>query len=431
VRALPPVLLLAALLGAVHAADAPPRVETWALDAGTTGALVEDHRTAVVAVVLEFPVGSWSPWARSAHGVEAFEMQRFDPEGRLRADGDRLAADVDTQADERSLRLAATCLKSDLPEVMALLKRILSNRDLDESELKRRKRGQELEWKASLKQPFFVARQASVRALFAPGDPRRLAVEKPEPDTTDAERLVATRDAIVRLPGRVAGFAGDVTRAEVERLVAGLLPETDAKLPPDLAPAFQPILPERERKDTTVPLPRLTQVYFAFGRESLPYPDADYPAFVVADHVLGGHFYSRLYVALRHEGGETYGAGTQNLGDVVIGAYGLGTFTRTANASATETKLREALRIFREKGITEQEREDAIGYLRGRRAFDRQSPGQTLRRWLRERRLGLEDGFTERLPDRAAALSLDEINAFIARYYDPARFTMVKVAPKD
>ena len=36
-------------------------VATWTVDAGTQGVLVEDHRAPLVAVTIEFPVGTWSP----------------------------------------------------------------------------------------------------------------------------------------------------------------------------------------------------------------------------------------------------------------------------------------------------------------------------------------------------------------------------------
>jgi len=427
---LAPSILLAASLAASPSRAAGLAVESFELSPGTTAALVEDHRAPIVSLVVELPVGSWSPWGRKTHALEAFEMQRFDPGGSLRAEADRLGAELSTDSDERAVRLTASCLKDDLPGLLALVRKIFANRDLDSRELKRRKTTQGIEWKASEKEPFFVARQAAARLLFAAGDPRRLVVEKPEPVSTDPEHLAATRDAVLRLPGRAVGFAGDLTRAEVERLAAGLLPDADAKAPADLAPVFLPLAPEEQRKDVVVPLPRLTQVYFGYGRDSIPTTDPDYPAFVVADHVLGGHFYSRLYVALRHEGGETYGAGSRSEGDVVIGPYGMGTFTRTANTAVTEAKLREVLRVFHEKGITEEERADAAGYLRGQRAFGRQSPAQVLSRFLTERRLGLPEGFFDRLAERAASLPLDDIDAFIARFYAPERFSMVKVAPE-
>jgi len=174
-----------------------------------------------------------------------------------------------------------------------------------------------------------------------------------------------------------------------------------------------------------VKLARLTQVYFALAREAPALTDREYAAFLVADHVLGGHFYSRLYVALRHGEGDTYATGTIREGEPATGAYGLWTYSRTANA--IEAKLRGVLSKFHDGGITEEERADAAGYLKGRRAFNVQAPGQVLDRILWERSRGLDPGYRDALVERAAALPLDEINAFVKRFYDPARFTMIRV----
>jgi hypothetical protein len=45
--------------------------------------------------------------------------------------------------------------------------------------------------------------------------------------------------------------------------------------------------------------------------------------------------------------------------------------------------------------------------------------------WDRSRELA--PGERDRLVERAAALSLAEINEFAKRFYDPARFTMIRV----
>jgi zinc protease len=176
-------------------------------------------------------------------------------------------------------------------------------------------------------------------------------------------------------------------------------------------------------------MPRINQVYFAYTRPSLSYDDPDWPALMVADHVLGGHFYCRLNQALRHKGGETYGARTINRGGAVPHAYLLTTYTRAENAAIAEAKLRQVLADLHRHGISDQEREAAIGFLSGRRLFYRQSPEQVLMRYLAERRHGYPAGFHDRLVDRAAALSIEQINDFIHQFYDPAAFTMVTVAP--
>jgi predicted Zn-dependent peptidase len=135
-------------------------------------------------------------------------------------------------------------------------------------------------------------------------------------------------------------------------------------------------------------------------------------------------------VALRHEGGETYGAGTRDDGDTTAGIYRISTFTRAGNAAHIEEKLRETLRVFREGGITEEERAFAVSALSGARAFSRQAPAQILSRYRLERRLGLPEGALDATVDRAASVSLAEINAFIRDYYDPAAFSMLRAVPR-
>jgi predicted Zn-dependent peptidase len=232
------------------------------------------------------------------------------------------------------------------------------------------------------------------------------------------------------LPGRVIAFAGDVTRAEAETLAKGLLPADLSAAPPELAPHYAPLTPaERRPRAQDLALPRLTQIYFGCVRESLRLKDDDYPALAIADHVLGGHFYSRLKVSLRHESGDTYGAGTSDGADVEPGRYELSTFTRLEKEQDTETRLREVLAKLHADGITDDERQAAIGFYRGRRAFAKRSPDDSLWWWMSEWDQSLPEGFYDALPERMAGVTLTRINEVIRQFYDPTLFTMVKVRP--
>jgi zinc protease len=432
--ALPALLLSAAVAASAIAApvDPAPKVVTWAVDAGTTGVLVEDHRAPTVTLRIEFPVGTWSPWARAHHAEEAFEYQNDDPDRTLANRADALGIALSLGMGDRRATVHVTCLRRDLDGVLDLVKDVLSNARYDERDMKRRNRERSIAWRGTETDVPFKLGQAASRALFSdPGDPRRRAWEKPEPIATDSRKLAAARDALIRFPGRVVGFAGDLTESEARGAAETLLPKAAAGVPPDVAPRLGPLAPVSERpKEQAIPIRRLTQVYFAYGRDSLPWTDPRRPAFLVADQVLGGSFYSRLYVALRHDSGETYGASTLERGDVVQGAYGAGTFTRAPNAARTESKLRETIAVFHEKGITEEERAAAVSYLMGNRAFQRQSADQVLSRWMGERSLGLPAGFHDDLVDKAAKLTLDDINAFIRDFYDPSQFSMVKAVPE-
>jgi len=406
-------------------------VQTWAVDGGTEGALVEDHRAAAVSIVVELPVGRFSTWAREHHAAEAFEMMDRDPDGSLRKRADALAAELTLTMTSRAATLRVSCLKTSLPGVLALVRDVLGNPRFDADELTRARHEQAILWRGRDTDISFRVRQRAARGLFVEGDPRLYPYEKPLAIVTDAKRLAATRDAMVRIPGRLVGLAGDITAQEAHDAAAGLLPPPAAEAPADLAPHYRPLVaPPVDAGGADVPMRRLTQVYLLAARDSIPWGDPRRPAFEIADHVLAGHFYARLWVALRHEGGDTYGVGTIDEGGRVPGLYGAATYTRLANAAAIEAKLREAMRAFRDGGIDETERADAIGYLTGRIAFTRQSPDQILARYLTERRLGLPRGALDDLVARAGRLTLQEVNAFIGDYYDPARFTMIRAVPK-
>ncbi|MCP4661520.1 MAG: insulinase family protein [bacterium] len=409
--------------------DSAAAPQSRPLEEGTDLVLLEDHRVPLVYLVIEFPVGSWSPWARKNHAEEAFTIQLHDPENRLRARADELGLAFTLVVEPWSSRIEISCLREDLEAALALVRDLFANRSFDRDELKRWKKERSLNWAISRKNPQFVLAQAQARLLFSPGDPRRRSWEKPPEPWADAERLAAVRDAMVRLPGRVIGLAGDLSRDQAQRAAAGLLPPVTERPPAGLKPTL-PALSAGGRKDRVIPLRGINQVYFAYVRPSLDYRDEDWPAFMVADHVLGGHFYSRLYVALRHHGGETYGASTTNQGGVAVGSYALTTYTRSSNAGTAERKLREVLSRFCADGITDEERRDAIGFLRGRGLLAEQAPEQILGRILGERRHGFPSGLRDRLVERAAELSLEEINAFIRRFYDPAGFVMIQVVPE-
>ena len=425
------VLLLAAVGTLTHAASGPGEPQAWAVDSSTTGVLVEDHRAPLVELRLVLPVGAWSAWPpRSYFAAAAWDLQFRDPRGALRARADRLAADISFSSDAHSFMFAAGCRREDLDSVLVLVRDILANRDFDAREIARRNRTNVIDWKAGQRNPDFMLGLTARRLLWRENDPRAWPL-KPWRIGTDGARLAAARDSLLRFPGRFVGFAGDLTRAEAERWAVGLLPP--AMSPPRalLESGLKPVRGAGRRpREELVLLPRLTQVYFKYVRHALPLGDPDWPALLVANHVLGGNFYSRLSSVLRHEGGYTYNASSGFGVEPDTTMYEIGTYTRTASADTVEQKIREVLATYRERGITEEERAAAVGYLQGRRAFQRQSPAQVLDRFLWERVRGLAPGYRNAAVDRAAALSLDEINALIRRFYDPAEFTMIRARAK-
>ena len=398
----------------------------WNLADGTRVVLVEDRHASWAYLAVDFPIGTWSPWARANPAREAFEIQLFDPAGALRRQADALAVALTVKMYSHNARIYGSGLAEDFANLAGLMQSVLANRDFDRAELRRWRTLGDLEWDRSNREPTFMRRQAGLRSLFAPGDPRRLSHEPPRRVVTDPARLVRVRDALLRLPGRTIAIAGRVSRTEADRVLAGLLPNAKPARQMPVAPDYL-ALKASTGGSVTLEMPRLTQVYLAMVRPSIPYHDADYPAYRVTAHVLGGHPYSRLATTLRHDEGDTYDASATAPGSPAPGMFRITTFTRTANAAEAERKMRGVLARMHREGITGTEFGDAVGYLAGRRLFARQTPADALGRLLQERRHGLPDGFFDRVADRAAALTLAEVNAFVRRFLDPAAFTTVRV----
>lgn len=429
--------LLVALAFASWANDAEQAaIEQWRMGDDAVF-LLEDRRTPLVDVRIEFPIGMWSAWAQESNAADAFAIQTHDPERRLLARADRLGVELNIGMGAVSAWLQANCLAEDTPALIELMRDVLANRDFDTAELRRRHRQRDLAWNASSKDPRFVLTQASTGLLLIEGDPRRRPWEEPTTGSTRRARLLAARDAVVRLPGRTIAMSGSISRTELEPMLADLLPSSES--PGEGFPVInnhdtlQPLRPAEDRPSThTEALPRLTQVYLALVRDGLPIQHADQAAYRIANHVLTGHFYSRMYVALRHDAGETYTVNASDYGTIHRPrVYILQTYTRTANADRTERILQDTLATFHAGGITEQERQEALGNLAGRRLFARQTPRQVLAEQLTERRLGLPAGLFADLPTQAAKLTLADINAFITHFYNPQEFSLVRIEPED
>ena len=424
-----PAVVSLVLLSAAGAAPAFELHEE-ALPGGDTLVVVPDDRAPVVYVRIDFPVGDESPWGREHASDTAWSLQSYDPDGALRARADALAVDVGLGQSSQKAWLTVTCLKADLETALDLTGAILANEDFDRAELRRWRRGERLSWKNSQTNPAWRQSQAAAELLFEPDDPRRRVYEAAARLPRRVAGLPEVRDAILATPGRIVGVSGDVSVTEARDIAAALLPPA-RPLGEQGAPIYGLVTPPEERPaETDVAMDDLTQVYLRFVREGLTYDAPDYAASLVANHVLAGHAHARLGQALRYDEGSTYGVSLYGRVGTVPPALSIATYTRVENARAAEETLREALTEFHRDGITEGERAEAVTAMLGRQPFREQVPWNPLSERMWELHHDMPAGFRSAARGRAAAMSLEEINAFIARFYAPEAFVTVRLVPE-
>jgi zinc protease len=416
------------LLASAFAASPFPMHEE-VLPSGDTLVVVEDHRAPVVFFRIDIPVGRHSPWGWDHDVRTAWDIQLYDPERSLRKRADALAVNLNLTQSATVAQISVSCLSEDLEDVLDLVDDVLHNTDFETKELKRWKKGRKLDARSEKTEAGHQGSLAVRQQLFTKNDPRRRPWETDPPMERDPSTLAATRDAILAQPGRIVGVSGDVSPALGRRIAEALLP-APTPIDGEVELQYRALRPADQREDTEVPLKNLTQVYFRWTRPGLTWEDPDAAAALVAGHVLAGHAHARLGQRLRYDEGATYGVNQFDAVEAEVEALTIYTFTRTENAGKAEGMLQEELARFHADGITEEELADAVTNLSGSEAFRLQGPWSPMGTRMWELRHGLPAGTYERVMAETQDLSLDQVNDFIGRFYDPAAFTMVKVVPK-
>jgi zinc protease len=188
----------------------------------------------------------------------------------------------------------------------------------------------------------------------------------------------------------------------------------------------------QDRPETTIVIQtpdKPNAAFFAGLNLHLRDDDADYPALVLGDYMIGGGFLnSRLAARIRQKEGLSYGVGSF----VGVGALdSSGTFMTYAiyapqNVRRLETAFREEIDRAVRDGFTATELEQAkAGWLQDREVT--RSRDQTLVSMLASYlHLGRTLAYDADLERAVAALTPDQVNAAVRRYLVPGKISIVE-----
>jgi zinc protease len=157
--------------------------------------------------------------------------------------------------------------------------------------------------------------------------------------------------------------------------------------------------------------------------------DADYPAVLLANTVLGGGsgLANRLIDRLRQKDGLSYGAGSSLLVNNRDRAASLQLAALVApqNVQRAEAAIREEFAKWVKDGVTAKEVEDAKNGMLQERTIERSQDAVVARGWTSHIDAGRSWKFSEGIDTRLRALTAAEVNAAIKRHFDPAQLTLV------
>ncbi|MFN7958029.1 MAG: pitrilysin family protein [Holophagaceae bacterium] len=242
-----------------------------------------------------------------------------------------------------------------------------------------------------------------------------------------AEDLKAFHQAFYGADHAEFAASGDFDAAEVQKLVTELFgswnsPSAYARIPARLkSPAGVRSMIETPDKKGAI--------FLAQARWAMKDSDADYPAFLMANQILGGGaLKSRLADRLRQKEGFSYGAGSfvdvSSL-DPVTSWQGYAIHA-PENAAKLEAAFDEELQKALKEGFTQEELDFARNsWIQGERT-ERQED-RAIAAWLgRSLQVDRSVRFEAELEAKVKALKLEAVNAALRKYLDPAKLVVIK-----
>ena len=281
----------------------------------------------------------------------------------LRDEIDRLQARINVGGGPGVFSGSITCERKNLDASIRLLGEILQSPGFPEEEFDILKKQSLARLEESLTDPMRLGFAALQRAVnpFPKGTYHYAPTIEEQIERTQAVTLPSLKELYERFYGASNAeivLVGDFDPAEVQKTLLEVFGEW--KSPSPYARVVRPYK-ELTAENATIHTPDKENAIVATAATmKIRDDDPAYPALEFANYILGQSAKSRLLNRLRHEGGLSYGAGSQLQADDQdeVGALMGFAICAPQNAREAQEAMREEIDEWIEKGITEAELEE-------------------------------------------------------------------------
>ncbi|HEX6368805.1 MAG TPA: insulinase family protein [Longimicrobium sp.] len=428
-------LALSALLAAAPAAaqrqDPPaplparplqfPAFRETTLPNGLRLIVVENHAHPVASVNLLVGSGSASVPAERV-GLAGLFAELL-PKGTATRTGSELSGAIERTggsigagSGEDHINVYASVLSEHLPLAMELVADVTLNPSFPDDEVtaaRDRALSQLQQWMAD---PGYLVNRRFIERLYGSHPYGRYRT----PQTLgalDRDAMVAFHRAHFTPGNALLVVAGDVDGARVEEMARARFGGWRGG--EVQRPAYTGIPASTPTRILLVHRPGAVQSSVRAGRPTIRAADADYPALLVLNKILGGGTDSRLFSILREQKGWTYGAWTDADRPRDIGRMMAGMDVRSEATDSAVAEMLTQLRRIAAEPVTAQELESAKGYLVGSFPIGIQTAQDVASQVALTRLKGLpiEDLLQRR--ERISAVTVDDVRRVAARYLRP------------
>lgn len=231
----------------------------------------------------------------------------------------------------------------------------------------------------------------------------------------------------IRPNNLLVGAAGDITREELEQLVANDFTRLQHQPPPVIIRPAPP-LPEGV-KIVFIDKPERTQTQILMGHLAPPWTSEDWLPLHVGITAFGGTFTSKLMQEIRVKRGFSYGA-SASLGAAIDPKALIMHVFPAAEQSVETVHLMMDLYKQWPTAITPEDVEFAKNYLASSHAFSVQTPESRLKRRIHLFLCGMTESWLHDFPERVRSISFEQVRTALRKHlrHDALLITLVSTA---
>jgi zinc protease len=409
-----------------------PRPVVTKLPNGLTVLVLEQHKLPLVNFMLWIETGALSD-PKDMPGLAGFtaemlkEGTRHRTSAQLAADVDNIGATLTATAPFGSTHSSVTAsgLAPSAGQILELMSDAVLNPAFPSDELEKYKQRQLSQLEQERSQPDSLGQEKFRQAVYQ-SFPASVALPTAESiKAATPERLKEFHDRYYVPSNAILGVVGDVKQDEIMELVRKQF--DDWKGAPASKEDWSRLPQPSSSKIYLVDRPDSVQTNILAGDYGARRSDADYPALMVMNQVLGGGPQSRLFLNLREEHGYTYGAYSRAGDDKYREAWMANTEVRNAVTDGSMEQLMAEFKRIREEKVPESELNEARHAIVAHFALSLEQPQQLLSNWMIVQSEGLPMDYWDRYPVEVAETKQDAVQAAAEKYVDLAHLQIVCV----
>ena len=407
--------------------------------AGVRAWVVEDRSVPAFHLSLRFADAGYASDAKDKQGL-AYLAASMLMEGTKKHDDDAfhraledhaIGLDVSVSADAMSIEMMS--LSEHAQEAFGLLREMIEQPRLAEESLAQVKERTLAAIRRMKESPDAVAAEQWMKMAFGDHPYAQLRM-----GTAETIAAITVDDIRTFLEGQLARnrllivSVGDLDEDVVEDQLDAALSSLPKKQAAPVEIADVSIKPAGKWQDVTLNLP---QTVLRFGRQGIKRSDPQFYAAYVLNQIVGGmSLTSRLGDEVREKRGLTYGIGTA-FDTMAHADVWMGSFATRADQDAKAMKVVEqTLAEIVEKGITQEEFDQAVGYITGSFPLALDSNAGIANYLMVMQLYDLGKDYLEKRNEYFRSVTLEQVNGLVRELLDPNYLMVVRVgaphAPK-